>query len=231
MTNIVKETLLEKQVALQEKLGDLLTAEKEIILSRVRTAFKEAIDYIPVEATIGYETVYFKVEGREILSINKRYADKPYLNTYATFIEGDFELRRLIFNGMVAKIVLENSNIYDEIFAETELKEQIIQERTNLHTIKCELDFINRQEQERVLAEKKAKLTAGEEIEFDRLKTIEYAAGAWRSISRVKSIKVQMTSKAKGTVTFKVQNWGGETFQEYIQENVNINRYILHHLN
>ena len=103
MTNIVKETLLEKQAVLVEKLSDLLTAEKEIIISRTKSAFKEAVDYIPVEVTIGYETVYFKVEGREILSINKRYASQPYLNTYATFIEGDFELRRLIFNGMIAK--------------------------------------------------------------------------------------------------------------------------------
>lgn len=231
MTNIVKETLLEKQAALQEKLGDLLTAEKEIILSRVRTAFKEATDYIPVEATIGYETVYFKVEGKEILSINKRYADKPYLNTYATFIEGDFELKRLIFNGMVAKIVLENSNIYDEIFAETELKEEIKTTREQFYAIKNEIEFINRQEQERVLAEKKAKLTAGEEVEFDRLRTIEYASGKYDAVNRVKSIKVEMTSKAKGTVIFKVQNWGGETFQDYVKENVHIDRYILPYLN
>lgn len=231
MTNIVKQTLVEKQTTLVEELENLVVAEKEIILSRVKAAFKEAIDYIPVEATLGYDSVYFKVEGKEILSINKRYTNEPYLNTYATFIEGDFELRRLIFNGMVAKIVLENSNIYDEIFAETELKEEIKTLREQCYAIKNEIDLINRQEQEKALAERREKLIKGEEIEFEKPRQIDYAGGRYDSINRVKSIKVDMTSKAKGTVTFKVQNWYDETFQEYVKENINIDRYILPHLN
>lgn len=228
MTNIVKQTLVEKQDALVEKLDNLLTAEKEIILSRVKTFFKEAIDYLEVEATIGYETVYFKMEGKEILSINKRYVDKPYLNIFDTFIEGDFELRRLIFNGMIAKIVLENSNIYDEIFADTELKEEIKTSREQFYIIKNEIHTIEVQERANLLEEKKKKLIGGQEIEFEELKVIDYASKQW--MSRVKSIKVDMTSKVKGTVTFKVQNWGGETFQECVRENVNIDRYILHHM-
>ena len=129
---------------------------------------------------------------------------------------------------MVAKIVLENPNIYDEIFADTEFKEEIKTTKEQFYVIKSEIHIIETQERANLLEEKKKKLIEGEEIEFEKLKEIDYASKQW--MSRVKSIKVDMTSKAKGTVTFKVQNWGGETFQEYVRENVNIDRYILHHL-
>lgn len=231
MTNIVKETLLEKQATLLDSIDGLVAAEKQTILNRVKGAFVEALDFLPVELTMGYDTIYFKVEGREILSINSRYEKQPYLNTYSTWIESDFELKRLIFNGMIAKVVLTNPNVYNEIFAKTELREEIAVLKGQLYAIKNEIQAINVAEAAKAKEEKKAKLAAGEEIEFDKLQTISYGSGKYNIVDRVKSIKVEMTSKVKGTVTFKLQNYFEETFQEYVRENVHIDRYILPYLN
>jgi hypothetical protein len=231
MTNIVKETLLEKEATLLDSIDGLVAAEKQMILSRAKEAFVEALDFLPVELAMGYDTIYFKVEGKEILSINSRYERQYYLNTYSTWIDGDFELKRLIFNGMVARVVLANSNVYNEIFAKTELREEIAVLKEQLYIIKREIQAINVAEAAKAREEKKAKLAAGEEIEFDKLQTIVYGHGRFKAVDRVKSIKVDMTSKVKGTVTFKLQNYYEETFQTYSKENVNIDRYILPHLN
>ena len=231
MTNIVKETLLEKEATLLDSIDGLVAAEKQMILSRTKEAFVEALDFLPAELTMGYDTIYFKVEGKEILSINSRYEKQHYLNTYSTWIDGDFELQRLIFNGMVAKVVLANPNVYETIFAKTELREEIAVLKEQLYTIKREIQAINVAEAAKVKEEKKAKLATGEEIEFDKLETISYGSGRYNTVDRVKSIKVNMTSKAKGTVTFKLQNYYEETFQTYTKENINIDRYILPHLN
>ena len=231
MTNIVKETLLEKEATLLDSIDGLVAAEKQMILSRAKEAFTEALDFLPAELTMGYDTIYFKVEGKEILSINSRYEKQHYLNTYSTWIDGDFELQRLIFNGMVAKVVLANPNVYNEIFAKTELREEIAVLKEQLYAIKREVQAINVAEAAKAKEEKKAKLVAGEEIEFNKLGTISYGSGRYNTVDRVKSIKVNMTSKAKGTVTFKLQNYYEETFQTYTKENVHIDRYILPHLN
>lgn len=229
MTNIIKTTLVEKLSTTTDKLQNLLSAEKEVIANRVKTAFKEAFDFLPIEVSMGYETVYFKVEGREILSINKRYAGECYLNTYATFIEGDFELKRLIFNGMIAKVVLENPNVYKEIFADTELKEEIAEVRKQLYALQREIKAIEDAEKAKAVEERLEQLKKGEEIEFEKLRTVDYKRG--KNVRRVKAIKVAMTSKAKGTVTFRCENWEGETFHDFTIDDVNIERYILPHLN
>jgi len=231
MTNIVKETLLEKEATLLDSIDGLVAAEKQIILSRAKEAFVEALDFLPVELTMGYDTIYFKAEGKEILSINSRYEKQYYLNTYSTWIDGDFELKRLIFNGMVARVVLANSNVYNEIFAKTELREEIAVLKEQLYAIKREIQAINVAEAAKAKEERKARLVAGEEIEFNKLGSISYGSGKYNIVDRVKSIKVEMTSKVKGTVTFKLQNYYEETFQTYSKENVNIDRYILPHLN
>jgi len=231
MTNIVKETLLEKEATLLDSIDGLVAAEKQIILSRAKEAFVEALDFLPVELTMGYDTIYFKAEGKEILSINSRYEKQYYLNTYSTWIDGDFELKRLIFNGMVARVVLANSNVYNEIFAKTELREEIAVLKEQLYAIKREIQAINIAEAAKAKEERKARLVAGEEIEFNKLGSISYGSGKYNIVDRVKSIKVEMTSKVKGTVTFKLQNYYEETFQTYSKENVNIDRYILPHLN
>lgn len=231
MTNIVKETLLEKQATLLDSIDGLVAAEKQVILNRAKEAFVEALDFLPVELTMGYDTIYFKVEGKEILSINSKYEKQYYLNTYSTWIESDFELKRLIFNGMVAKVVLVNPNVYNEIFAKTEFREEIAVLKGQLYAIKREVEAINVAEAAKAKEEKKARLVAGEEIEFNKLGTISYGPGKYNIVDRVKSIKVEMTSKVKGTVTFKLQNYFEETFQTYTKENINIDRYILPHLN
>jgi hypothetical protein len=231
MTNIVKETLLEKEATLLDSIDGLVAAEKQMILSRAKEAFVEALDFLPVELAMGYDTIYFKAEGKEILSINSRYEKQYYLNTYSTWIDGDFELKRLIFNGMVAKVVLANSNVYNEIFAKTELREEIAVLKEQLYIIKREVQAINVAEAAKAKEERKARLVAGEEIEFNKLGSISYGSGKYNIVDRVKSIKVDMTSKVKGTVTFKLQNYYEETFQTYTKENINIDRYILPHLN
>lgn len=228
MTNIVKETLVEKQIAISDKINNLLAAEKEIITNRVKVIFKDAFDYLPVEVTMGYDSIYFKVDRREILSISKKYNGEAYLNTYSTFIEDDFELKRLIFNGMIAKVVLENPNIYKEIYADTELKEEIAEAKEQLSTISQQIRLIEKEEANMLYEKKLGWLKCGEEIEFDKLKTIDYRRG--EDIRRVKSLKVKMTSKAKGTVTFQCESWTDGTLHTYVRENVNIERYILPHL-
>jgi len=231
MTNIVKETLLEKEATLLDSIDGLVAAEKQIILSRAKEAFVEALDFLPAELTMGYDTIYFKVEGKEILSINSKYEKQYYLSTYSTWIDGNFELKRLIFNGMVAKVVLANPNVYNEIFAKTELREEIAVLKEQLYAIKREVEAINVAEAAKAKEEKKARLVAGEEIEFNKLGTISYGPGKYNIVDRVKSIKVEMTSKVKGTVTFKLQNYFEETFQTYTKENIHIDRYILPYIN
>jgi hypothetical protein len=227
MTNIIKTTLVEKQIATTDKINNLLSAEKEIIANRVKIAFKEAFDYLPVEVTLGYDSIYFKVDRREILSICKRYVGEPYLNTYATSIEDDFELKRLIFNGMVAKAVLENPNVYKEIFADTEFKEEITEVREQLHALQSEIKAIENAEKAKATEEKLEKLKKGEEIGFDKPKDITYSSGKYGTLRRVIGMKAEWISNKKVNVTFTCKSWDeAQPDTKYFAEGIH-EKYVL----
>ena len=231
MTNIIKQTLSEKEATLLDSIDGLVAAEKQIILSRAKEAFAEALDFLPVELAMGYDTIYFKVEGKEILSINSRYEKQYYLNTYSTWIDGDFELKRLVFNGMVARVVLENSNVYNEIFAKTELREEIAVLKEQLYAIKNEIDKINREE----LLEKQAKALEsfykGEEVAFEKARIIIYGRGKYDVIYRVSKLKCisANVSGKKVTIEFTCLSYDTEVEVTHKLEGIQM-KYLIEHL-
>jgi hypothetical protein len=227
MTNIVKQTLVEKQNATLNLIDDLVSAEGEIIAGRVKNAFKDALDYLPAEVTTGYDSVYFKVEGKEILNISTRYSGGSYLNTYATTIDNDFELRRLVFNGMIAKAILENPNTYKEIFADTELKAEIAELREQMGILRREIEAIADAEKAQTLNNRLERLKNGEEIQFEKLKTIQTGYHKDNSIHRVTKMKAEWISKKKVNITFTCKSWYDETPDvEYKKEGIN-EKYLL----
>ena len=110
MTNIIKQTLIDRRTVIGEELQILAAQKNDLILKRAGELFKEVLkDFPQVSLGISYgDTIYFNVDRKEILSINSRSwvgNANHYLNTYSTTIDSEFEYKRLIFNGRIAEIL------------------------------------------------------------------------------------------------------------------------------
>ena len=136
MTNIIKQTLIDRRTVIGEELQILAAQKNDLILKRAGELFKEVLkDFPQVSLGISYgDTVYFNVDRKEILSINSRSwvgNSNHYLNTYSTTIDSEFEYKRLIFNGRIAEILYKGGMqlCINEIFVEDGLlkvwKEQV----------------------------------------------------------------------------------------------------------
>jgi hypothetical protein len=215
MTNIIKQTLTEKQAAIEEQLQAALVAKNELVIFRTRSYFTQALEEHPevsIQCRHG-DSISFMANGKDILSIDSKGWNENatyYLNTYSTWVESDFEINRLIFNGKIAGII-SNENVLQQIgfiFSNegkmADITETISTLRSELNLIRREITKIEHEETEARKAKTLQDFYAGGEIILNGLKTIYYGKGKYDSICRVSKLKCtnSNTSGKKVTVEF-----------------------------
>lgn len=209
--------LEEKKVALVNKMAELASIQQNIVETRAKELLADAVNVYP-EANITVvnlysESIYVNVkdeDGRqkEILSIHtRRNFGSNYLNTYATTIDTEFELKRLMFNGKVAQLFLDDPELYNKLFVPTEVSEEYDAINTEHHDVNRALREINQTIKQAFIDEQISKLKAGQEIEFNEFKTITYGRGKWECVFRVIKMKAEWVSNKKANVTFVCKYW------------------------
>lgn len=213
MTNIVKQALNEKLQSIENQIDTLTDKRTDYIHTRVKELLHPAFEFLPDAAIkIGYDSFYIypSLDMRnEILSINSRTYGTNYLNTYSTFIDSESEFKRLIFNGKVAELFLNDSELFGKLFAPTEFDEELNSLRNESWSLQKEIDKIEQQEIATLKHDKLTKLLNSEEIEFENPITLSYGAKKYDSIDRVISMKCLNfnKSKKKAIVQFTCKSW------------------------
>ena len=213
---ITKTALEEKIANLKEQLRGLKSINSQLLKERAEGLLESALAFYPeaqVQTVDTYSnSVYINVkdkDGRlnEILSIHKREYGSDYLNTYATTLDSKFELKRVAFNGRVAELFLNDSDLFKKFFADSEYTESIDQLLDEIYTLERALYETKQQIQQAEINEKLAKLKAGEEIKFEKPKSIATGSSKYDWAHRVIGIKAEWTSKKKVNVTFTCKAW------------------------
>lgn len=240
MTNTIKQTLTERLEVVTQELTHLASEKNLMIIERAKNEFQDALMNLPeVEIKISYgDSIYFNFEDKEILSIHTKggFGSRPtthYLNTYSTWIEDGFELKRLVFNGLVAGKVLADGEVYSRIFAEdVELKE-----KTKLFANEqYELQRTIREIEQREATDKKEKALkkffAGEEVEFESMQTIQYARSRWDWMYRVSKMKCLNYDKKKDAVTveFTCKSYQKEDPDQVVTKEAVKMKYLNYHI-
>ena len=215
MTNIVKQTLIDRRNVILQEIQILGAQRNELIVKRAEELFKEVLEDFPeTSLSISYgDTLYFNAERKEILSINSRSwsgNSNHYLNTYSTNVDTEFEYRRLIFNGKIAEVLYKGGmqSCIDQIFVKDDLlavyeeQEEMLQAED--YALSREIDKMNREEAEERRAKVLESFYNGEEVEFDEIRTIEYGRGKYDTVYRVVKLKCidKSASGKKVTVQF-----------------------------
>jgi len=213
---ITKAALEERIANLKNELRDLKSTDSQLLEERAERLLESALAFYPeakVQTVNTYsDSIYINVKDedgrlREILSIHKREYSSDYLNTYATTLDTEFELKRLAFNGKVAELFLNDSDLFKKLFADSEYTNTIDQLLEEMFIAEKALYETNSKIQQAALDEKLAKLKAGQEIEFEKLKSITTGSHRYDTISRVVKIKAEWASKKKVNVTFTCKGW------------------------
>jgi len=242
MTNIIKQTLIDRRTVISEELQILGAQKNELISKRAEELFKEVLaDFPQVTLGISYgDTVYFNIDRKEILSINSRSwvgNSNHYLNTYSTTIDSEFEYKRLIFNGRIAEILYKGgmNECINTIFVEDGLLKVYKEQASELHKedsiLRSEIDRLNREEADMKKAKALENFYTGGEVVLDNLQTINYGRGRYESISRVTKLKCinRNTSGKKVTVEFTCLSY--DTDQEVILKKEDIQtKYLIDQL-
>ena len=215
MTNIIKQTLIDRRTVIGEELQILAAQKNDLILKRAGELFKEVLkDFPQVSLGISYgDTIYFNVDRKEILSINSRSwvgNSNHYLNTYSTTIDSEFEYKRLIFNGRIAEILYKGgmNECINTIFVEDGLlkvwKEQVSELHSENSILRSEITRIEREEADMRKAKALENFYTGEEVVLDKLQTINYGRGKYDAVVRVSKLKCidKNVSGKKVTVQF-----------------------------
>ena len=212
MTNIIKNTLIEKRDQIQADLEAALTTQKNMIVQRAR----QLLD-IPdhVEAKVQYgDSIYLYLEGKEIFSIHMRTYGNPYLNTYSTMLEDKFEFERLVINGKIAEKFLYDKNMFEKLFAsvDDELVGNIIKLENERFQLEKEIRLIEQKEAEDAKQAALKNFFEGNQIKFEKRQTISYGRGKYDTMNRVIGIKMLDTnkSKKKASIEFECENWNEE---------------------
>jgi 50S ribosomal subunit-associated GTPase HflX len=213
---ITKAALEERIANLKNELRDLKSTDSQLLEERAERLLESALAFYPeakVQTVNTYsDSIYINVKDedgrlREILSIHRREYSSDYLNTYATTLDTEFELKRLAFNGKVAELFLNDSDLFEKLFADSEYTNTIDQLLEEVYIAEKALYETNNKIQQAALDEKLAKLKAGEEIEFEKPKNITTGSSKYDWVDRVISIKAEWTSKKKMDVTFTCKAW------------------------
>lgn len=219
MTNIIKNTLIEKRDQIQVDLEAALTTQKNMIVQRAR----QLLD-IPdhVEAKVQYgDSIYLYLEGKEIFSIHMRTYGNPYLNTYSTMMEDKFEFERLVINGKIAEKFLYDKNMFEKLFAsvDDELVDNIVKLENERFQLEKEIRLIEQKEAEDAKQAALKNFFEGNQIKFEKRQTISYGRGKYDTMNRVIGIKMLDTnkSKKKASIEFECENWNEEGTTKVIQ--------------
>lgn len=239
MTNIknleiVKAILLEKKAELTKQIAshqDAFKEEKKVLWEAM---FATELASLPsVQIVIGYSGLQFVVDGREIGSLTTRgwggyREDEFYFNTYSTFIEDEFEYKRLIFNGKVAEKILYHQESVQALFktkySKSEESDKLVQELTAIEREirDKEFDIIEARKQEVTYK------LYGEGMEFDDTKLFELARN-FRNYG-VKKVRVIDATKSGKTVnleaTYGRYDWDSEGKRIEIGEKVVIHEKV-----
>ena len=213
----ITKTALEERIAnLQEQLRDLKSTDSQLLKKRAEGLLESALTFYPeaeVQTVNTYsDSIYVNVKDedgrlREILSIHKRSYGSNYLNTYATTLDSEFEFKRLAFNGKVAELFLNDSDLFEKLFSDSEYTNTIDQLLEEIYIAEKALYETKQQIQQAEINEKLAKLKAGEEIKFEKPKSIATGSSKYDWAHRVIAIKAEWTSKKKVNVTFTCKAW------------------------
>jgi len=233
----ITKTALEERIAnLKEQLRDLKSTDSQLLKERAEGLLESALTFYPeaeVQIADTYsDSIYVNVKDawkilREILSIHKRSYSSNYLNTYATTLDSEFEFKRLAFNGKVAELFLNDSDLFEKLFADSEYTNTIDQLLEEVYIAEKALYETNNKIQQAALDEKLAKLKAGQEIEFEKFKNITTSSHRYGIINRVIKMKAEWTSKKKVNVTFTCKGWlEGDADTVLTREGIH-ERYIL----
>jgi hypothetical protein len=213
---ITKAALEERIANLKNELRDLKSTDSQLLKERAEGLLESALTFYPeaeVQTVNTYsDSIYVNVKDedgrlREILSIHSRSYGSDYLNTYATTLDTEFELKRLAFNGKVAELFLNDSDLFKKLFAPSEYTDAINQLRDEIYILERTLSETNRQIKQAAIDEQVAKLKAGEEIKFEKPKSITTGSSKYDWADRVIAIKAEWTSKKKVDVTFTCKAW------------------------
>lgn len=217
MTNIVKQALNEKLQSIENQIDTLTDKRTDYIHTRVKELLYPAFEFLPDAAIkIGYDSFYIypSLDMRnEILSINSRTYGTNYLNTYSTFIDSESEFKRLIFNGKVAELFLNDSELFGKLFAPTEFDEELNSLRNESWSLQKEIDKIEQIEAATLKNEKLTKFFNGEEIKFENPISLNYGSKKYDYVTRVISVRNLSLnkSKKKATVEFTCKSWDEES--------------------
>jgi hypothetical protein len=213
---ITKAALEERIANLKNELRDLKSTDSQLLEERAERLLESALAFYPeakVQTVNTYsDSIYINVKDedgrlREILSIHRREYSSDYLNTYATTLDTEFELKRLAFNGKVAELFLNDSDLFEKLFAGTEHTDVIDQLSEEIFVAEKALYETNNKIHQAAFDEKLAKLKAGEEIEFEKPKSVTTGSSKYDWVDRVIAIKAEWTSKKKVDVTFTCKAW------------------------
>ena len=241
MTNTIKQTLNDRLQVVTQELAALAAEKNSRIIERVKEEFQDAMTFLPdvTLKTAYHDTVYFNFDGKENLSIQSKggYGGREvtyYLNTYSTWIEDDFELKRLMFNGMVASKLLADKETYSRIFAKDEAFEEVVKKfQEEMMQLQHAVREIERKEAADAKEAAMKKFFAGEETKFKEMQTIQYARRRWDSLNRVIRMKCLSYDKKKdaATVEFTCQAWQREDPNKtYTYENIKM-KYLDYFIN
>jgi hypothetical protein len=233
---ITKTALEERIVILKDELRGLRSTESQLLKERAERLLESALAFYP-EAEIQIantysDTIYINVKDedgrlREILSINNRDYASSYLNTYTTTLDSVFELKRTVFNGKVAELFLNDFDLFEKLFAGTEHTDAINQLTEEIFVAEKALYEISNKVRQAALDEKLVKLKAGQEVEFEKLKSITVGSTKYDTVKRVIKMKAEWASKKKVNVTFTCKGWmEGDADVVFTKEGIH-ERYIL----
>jgi len=233
---ITKTALEERIVNLKNELRDLKSIDSQLLKERAERLLESALTFYPeaeVQIADTYsDSIYVNVKDadgrlREILSIHKRSYSSNYLNTYATTLDSEFEFKRLAFNGKVAELFLNDSDLFEKLFADSEYTNTIDQLLEEVYIAEKALYETNNKIQQAALDEKLAKLKAGQEVEFEKLRSITTGSHRYDTVNRVIKMKAEWASKKKVNVTFTCKGWmEGDADAVLTREGIH-ERYIL----
>lgn len=227
MTNIIKNTLIEKRDLIQADLEAALATQKNMIVQRAKQLL-DIPDHVGVKVLYG-DSIYLYLDNREIFSIHMRTYGNPYLNTYSTMMEDKFEFERLVINGKIAEKFLYDKNMFEKLFAsvDDELVDSIIKLENEIFQLEKEIKLIRQKEAEEVKQAALSNFLSGNQIKFEKLKMIQYARGKHDYINRAVGMRMFAVdkNKTKVSIEFECQKYDSEETVKYVRDNIQM-KYI-----
>jgi hypothetical protein len=231
MTNIIKNTLIEKRDQITAELEAALLTQKNMIVQRAKQLL-DIPDHVEVKVQYG-DSIYLYLENKEIFSIHNRTYGKPYLNTYSTMMEDTFEFERLVINGRIAEKFLYDKNMFEKLFAsvDDELVDNITKLKNEMFQLEKEIRLIKQKEAEDVKQTALKNFFEGNEIKFEKMKTVQYGSRKHDYFNRVVGMRMVEANKSKKKVTveFECPKYYSDETVKHVRDNIQM-KYIEYYI-